>query len=37
MDRGRIVEVGTHQELLAHQGLYHRLHAMQFRETPAAV
>jgi ATP-binding cassette, subfamily B, multidrug efflux pump len=25
---GRIVEQGTHRELLVHRGLYHRLHAM---------
>ena len=31
MDRGRIVEQGSHAELLAHGGLYARLHAMQFR------
>lgn len=31
MDGGRIVEQGTHEALLAHGGLYARLHAMQFR------
>ena len=31
MDGGRIVEQGSHAELLAHGGLYARLHAMQFR------
>jgi ATP-binding cassette, subfamily B, bacterial MsbA len=31
MDAGRIVEDGTHQDLLSRNGLYARLHAMQFR------
>lgn len=32
MDEGRIVEVGHHQQLLALQGYYAKLHAMQFGE-----
>jgi len=31
MDRGQIVERGTHSELLAHNGLYARLYETQFR------
>jgi subfamily B ATP-binding cassette protein MsbA len=38
LDRGCIVERGTHRELLARRGAYHRLHAMQFRDQqPAAL
>ena len=29
LDAGKIVEVGTHQELLNHGGIYHRLHSLQ--------
>jgi subfamily B ATP-binding cassette protein MsbA len=31
LDRGRIVERGTHDELLLRRGMYHRLHSLQFR------
>jgi len=29
LDKGRIIEVGSHDELLRHGGIYHRLHALQ--------
>jgi subfamily B ATP-binding cassette protein MsbA len=32
MDQGRLVEQGTHGELMALAGLYARFHALQFRE-----
>jgi ATP-binding cassette subfamily B protein len=40
MESGRIVERGTHEELLAARGAYHRLYSSQFRgvgEEPAEV
>jgi len=35
LDRGRIVERGTHDTLLARRGVYSRLHALQFNDRPA--
>jgi subfamily B ATP-binding cassette protein MsbA len=37
LDAGRIVEQGTHEELLAGGGLYKRLYEIQFRDRPVAM
>ncbi len=36
LNEGKLVELGTHEELLVHDGLYARLYRMQFKE-PAPV
>ena len=36
LDRGRVVEHGTHGALLARRGHYHRLHALQFADSREA-
>src|SRR5919199_4873971 len=36
MDQGRIVEIGTHDELLARRGYYYNLYSMQWRTEQAA-
>ena len=35
LDQGRIAETGTHDQLIAHGGIYQRLHDMQFLEADA--
>ncbi|MCL2872447.1 MAG: lipid A export permease/ATP-binding protein MsbA [Betaproteobacteria bacterium] len=35
MERGRIIELGAHHALLEQQGVYARLHHLQFHEQPA--
>jgi ABC-type multidrug transport system fused ATPase/permease subunit len=33
LHKGRVIEEGTHEELLKQKGLYHALHSLQFAET----
>ncbi len=37
LDAGHLIELGTHDDLLARGGLYARLYAMQFRDTEASL
>jgi len=37
VDRGRITEIGTHDELVNHGGIYQRLHELQFLEADPLV
>ena len=34
LDQGRLVAAGSHEELMAQNGLYARLASLQFRESP---
>ena len=34
LDSGKIVETGTHSELLAHNGIYKKLYELQFKDEP---
>jgi subfamily B ATP-binding cassette protein MsbA len=36
LDKGRVVESGTHNELMAGQGLYHYLYSIRLAEAPAS-
>jgi subfamily B ATP-binding cassette protein MsbA len=37
LDGGRIVEIGTHDELIDHGGIYHRLHELQYLDIGAGI
>jgi ATP-binding cassette subfamily B protein len=37
MHKGRVREQGTHQELLARRGIYHRLYQLQYKEQEGAL
>ena len=37
MHKGRLREQGTHQELLAQRGIYHRLYLLQYKDQEAAL
>ena len=37
LDLGRIVEIGSHEELIHHGGIYYRLHELQYLDVDAGV
>jgi ABC-type multidrug transport system fused ATPase/permease subunit len=37
MDRGRLAEIGTHDELVNQSGIYRRLHELQFLDAGVAI
>jgi ATP-binding cassette subfamily B protein len=37
MHKGQVREMGTHQELLAHRGIYYKLYQLQYKDQEIAV
>jgi subfamily B ATP-binding cassette protein MsbA len=37
LEKGQIREQGTHEELISHGGIYHRLHELQFEDAGTVV
>jgi ATP-binding cassette subfamily B protein len=37
LHKGRVREVGTHQQLLAERGLYYKLYQLQYKDQEIAV
>jgi ATP-binding cassette subfamily B protein len=37
MHKGRVREIGTHQQLLAERGIYYKLYQLQYKDQEIAV
>jgi ATP-binding cassette subfamily B protein len=37
MHKGQLREMGTHQELLAHRGIYYKLYQLQYKDQEIVV
>jgi ABC-type multidrug transport system fused ATPase/permease subunit len=37
LDQGQVIEIGSHEELLAAEGLYATLHSLQFQDADPTI